>query len=134
MPALRVGVHDAADVFARGMHRGMDHEAGRVHRPRALLDLAPLEIDLHQRRRGDLVEGQAVGIDQEVMRRPRQPRGDVGVDRVVHAVQRDQPVAGGELDAQLAVRAQAAPGERRREIIDGDGHGRWCSSGGGRRH
>ena len=46
----------------------------------ALGQLVAVQVDLHQARRRDLVEHQAVGIDQEVMLRPRHARRDVGVD------------------------------------------------------
>ena len=62
-------------------------------------DLVAVDVDLHQARRGDLLEQQAVRIDQEVMLRPRHARRDVREDHVVPAVQCDQPVGRGEIDA-----------------------------------
>jgi hypothetical protein len=41
----------------------------------------------------------SVGVDQEVVVRAGHARGDVGEDEVAPSVHRDQPVAGGEVDA-----------------------------------
>ena len=95
----RVQMKHAAGVLAHFVDRRMDGEAGRVDAVVALGELVAVEIDLDQARGGDLVEHQAVGIDQEMMLRSRHPRGDVGVDQIVPAIMRDQPVAGGEIDA-----------------------------------
>ena len=95
----RVQVEHAAGVLAHFVDRRMDGEAGRVDAVVALGELVAVEIDLDQARGRDLVEHQAVGIDQEMMFRSRHARGDVGVDQIVPAIMRDQPVAGGEIDA-----------------------------------
>ena len=90
-------------IGARGVNRAVDHVAGVVHGIVVIglqHDFA-LEIDLHEARGVDLVEEEAVGIDEEMLLRPRHPRGDVGVDHVGHAVMRDEPVAGGEIDPRL---------------------------------
>ena len=59
----------------------------------------PSQIDLDQARRRDFVEHQAVRVDQEVMVGARHARRDVGVDQIVPAIQRDEAIAGGEIDA-----------------------------------
>ena len=96
----RVGVHHALHVVARRMHRAVDDEAGRVDRERRLLQHLALDVDLDQARRRDLVEHQAVGIDQVVLG-AGDPGGDVGEDEVVPAEQGDQAVGGGEVEAGL---------------------------------
>ena len=103
-PRRRRGVcmcstHD--DVVARGVDRAVDHEARRVDRVRRLSRPSrPCEVDLHQARRGDLVEDHPVRVDQEVVLGARHARGDVGEDEVVPAEMRDEAVARGEIDAQ----------------------------------
>jgi hypothetical protein len=51
---------------------------GRVHFVVAGHDDVAVEIDLHQVRCRDLLEQQAVGIDQEMMFRARHARRQVG--------------------------------------------------------
>ena len=65
------------------------------------MTLLAVEIDLDEARRGDLVERHAVRIDEEVVLRSGNARRDVREDQIVPAVQRDEPVARGEVDAQL---------------------------------
>jgi hypothetical protein len=66
------------------------------------MQLVALLVDLDQAAGGDFVEHQAVGVDQEVVLGPGDALGaDVGEHQVAPAVQRHQPVAGGEVDAQL---------------------------------
>ena len=96
----RVGVHHALHVVARRMHRAVDDEAGRVDRERRLLQHLAFDVDLDQARRRDLVEHQAVGIDQVVLG-AGDPGGDVGEDEIVPAEQGDQAVGGGEVEASL---------------------------------
>ena len=95
----RVQMEYAAGVLAHPVDRRMDGEAGRVDAVIAPGKLVAVEVDLDQARRGDLVEHQSVGVDQEVMVRPRHPRGDVGIDQIVPAIQCDEAIAGGEIDA-----------------------------------
>jgi hypothetical protein len=63
------------------------------------IDLVAVDVDLHQRRGGDLLEQQAVRVDQKMMLRPRHAGGDVGEDHVVPAMHRDQAIGGGEVFA-----------------------------------
>ena len=65
------------------------------------LTFAPLGVDRDQARRGDLVEEHPVGVDEKVVGVPRQARRDVGEDDVIPPEQRDQAVAGGEIDPEL---------------------------------
>ena len=94
----RVQMKHAAGILAHFMDRRMDGEAGRVDAVVALGELVAVEIDLDQAGGGDLVEHQPVGIDQEMMFRSRHARGDVGIDQIIPAIMRDQPIAGGEID------------------------------------
>ena len=99
-----VRVNDAHDVVARLVHRAVDDVAGRVHRvveAVRLRDHVAGEVDLDQAGGGDLLVQHAVGVDQDVVLRPGDARGDVVVDEVGHAVARDQPVARGEVDAHV---------------------------------
>ena len=94
----RVKVHDAAGVLARLVDGRMDGEAAGLMLIRSRVSFA-VEVDLDQARRRDLLEHHPVGIDQEVMVRARHARRNVGVDEVVPAVQGDEAIAGGEIDA-----------------------------------
>jgi hypothetical protein len=68
------------------------------------LDLVALDIDLDQRRRGNLVEQQTVGVDQKMVMPPRHARGDPGVDQVRPSEQIDEAVAGSKIDPRLPFR------------------------------
>jgi hypothetical protein len=97
----RVGVNHAGHVGTRVMDRAVDDEAGAVDAVRRLAELSSLVIDDDQRRRRHLVEHQAVGIDQEpvlAVGPGGQSRTDVREDQVTPAIERNQPVAGGEID------------------------------------
>ncbi|KAG0923630.1 hypothetical protein G6F31_019432 [Rhizopus arrhizus] len=79
----------------------MDHIAGRIDAVtggRRAEDIAG-QIDLDQAGRGDFVIHHAVGVDQQVIVRAGDARGDMVVDQVAHSEVRHQPVAGGQLDA-----------------------------------
>ncbi len=65
----------------------VDAQAGRV------IDEGAVDVDLDQIGRGDLVEQQAKRVDQEVLIRPRHPRGKVRVDVVGPAFQGGDPVS-----------------------------------------
>lgn len=67
----------------------------------SLGQLIAVQIDLDEARRGDLVEHQPIRVDEKVMLGARHARGDMGVDQIVPAVQRDQAIAGGEIDPLL---------------------------------
>jgi len=86
------------------MDRAVNDETGLVDRVVAVLDEVAVEIDLDQARGGDLAEMQPVGVDEEVIIRPRHARRDMGEDEIVHAEMRDQPVTGGKLYADLLLR------------------------------
>ena len=96
-PGLGVGVHHAGDIGPRPMHRAVDHITGLVDAVTGgVLDDLAIQRHLDQAGGGDLVEHQAVGVDQEMMLRPRHARRNVGEDQVGHAVRRRQPITGGE--------------------------------------
>ncbi|MFK4508871.1 hypothetical protein ABIF81_004049 [Bradyrhizobium daqingense] len=69
-----------------------------------LYSLVAVQIDLDEARRRDLVEHQPVGIDEELVVGAGHARGNVGVDQIVPAVQRDEAIAGGEIDPLLPFR------------------------------
>jgi hypothetical protein len=97
----RVGVQHAADILASRMNAAVNDETSRIDRVRAVAELVAALVDLDQARRGDFVEHQSIGIDQEMMLRPRNAYADVREDEVGPAVKRHQPVTGSKVDAQL---------------------------------
>jgi signal transduction histidine kinase len=105
----RVDVEDAGDVAARRVDGAVDHEAGRVHRIRARLELLAARVDLHEARRGDLVEQHSVGVDEEAVSFAGEAHGDVREHQIVPAEMGDEAVARGQVHA---------------EIVLGRGHGR----------
>ena len=101
-----VGVHHAAGVGPRFVHGAVNDEACGVHREGRVVQLVALHVHLDQARRGDLVEHQAIGVDEEmVLTHPRHRFGqlgaDVGEDQVAPSVQGHQAVAGGKVAPQL---------------------------------
>src|ERR1700679_339827 len=92
-------MHDAAGVLTHLVYGRMDGETGGIYRIRRGADLLAFEIDLDQAGGGDLLEHQPVGVDEEVMLRAWDARGNVGEDEIVPAVERDQSIAGREIDA-----------------------------------
>ena len=106
----RVQVKHATGVLAHLVDRRMDGEARRVDAVFALAELVAVQIDLHQARRRDFLEHQPVRVDQEVMIGARHARRDVGVDQVVPAIQRDETIAGGEIDALVPLGVRHAGG------------------------
>jgi hypothetical protein len=100
-PLVGVQVHHEVGVFAIHMDRRVDGESRRIDKVGRLLEDGALAVDLNQRRGGDLVEPQAVGIDQEVVLRSRHAGGDVGVDHVVPPEERRKPVERGQVDSRL---------------------------------
>ena len=67
----RVRVQHALGVVPGGVDGAVDHEAGRVHRKRRVHDLLAVEVDLDQAGGADLVEEDAVGVDEELVLGPR---------------------------------------------------------------
>ena len=88
----------AGDAFVDG---GVHREARRVDRPARVAHGAAVQVDLHQGRGGDLAEIPPVGIDQEVVLRPRDAGRDVGEDHVVPPVQRHQAIERRQIDPRL---------------------------------
>jgi hypothetical protein len=64
-------------------------------------DDAAVDVDLDQARGRDLLEQHPVGIDEEMVLRARDARGDVREHQVVPAEHRDQAVRGREVHALL---------------------------------
>ena len=69
------------------------------------MQLVALHVDADQAGGGDLVEHQAIGVDEELVlaaaHRLGQLGGDVGEDEVAPSVQGHQAVAGGKVAPQL---------------------------------
>ena len=61
------------------------------------LDLVTLGIDFDQRRRSNLVEQEAIGVDQELIVLPRYTGGDASVNQVRPSKQVDEAVARGKV-------------------------------------
>ena len=99
LTGLGVDVHDGMGILARHVQGAVDGEASGVGHVGRLDDRMALDIDLDERGGGDLLEHQVVGVDEEVMLRPRHPRREVGEDDVIPAIQRHQPIGGGEIGA-----------------------------------
>ena len=101
-PGAGVRVDDAFGIVPGAVHGAVDHIAGGIDRVVVigLQDGLALEVDLDEARGGDLLIQHAVGIDQHVLVGTRHARRDVVVDEVRHAVERNKPVAGGEIDAR----------------------------------
>ena len=91
----RVGVRGGHHVGAGGVDLRVDHERGRVHRPGALDDLAPVVHEqevLHP----DLLEVHAERVDPEVVEQLGVAGGDVAGRALVEAEVPEQPERGGE--------------------------------------
>ena len=97
----RVGVDHALHIGPGFMHGAVNDEACGVHGKRRLHELVAGHVHLDQRRGGDLVKHQPVGVDEKVVICPRQACADVGEDQIAPAVEGHQPVAGRKIGAQL---------------------------------
>ena len=96
----------AVGVSPVHVHRTVDREAGGVHGVRRRLDLVSVHIYLDQARGGHLLEELPVGVDQEVVA-VGHPSGEMGEDQVVPAVERHEPIRGGEIGADGALLGRA---------------------------
>ena len=97
---LGVGVHDAHRVLSGEVDGAVDGVAGAVNLVWGVVENVPVDIDLHEVGRRDLVPPKAKGIQQEMVIGPRNPRRDVVVDqRCRPAVQVSQPIGGSEVDS-----------------------------------
>jgi hypothetical protein len=99
-----VGVKHASHFRPGHVHGAGYRKAAAVDLAIRGLDLVALDIDLDQRRRGNLVEQQTVGVDQKMIVPPRHARGDPGVDQVRPSEQIDEAVAGSKIDPRLPFR------------------------------
>jgi hypothetical protein len=93
----RVGVEDARHFQPGPMHGAGYRKAGAIDLAFRGLDLVALGIDLDQRRRGELIEQETVGVDQETVVLARHPCGNAGVDQIRPSKQVDETVAGCEV-------------------------------------
>ena len=99
-PRRGVRVHDAMRVFAHRMDRAVDDEPGLVHRMRRRIHRRALQPDLDQVGGRDLAVIEAERVDEVMALRAGHAQGDVVVDELSPAHEIEDPVAGGELNAQ----------------------------------
>ena len=83
------------------MHRARHRKPGAVDLGVAGLDLVTLGIDFDQRRRSNLVEQEAIGVDKELIVLPRYASGDASVNQVRPSKQVDEAVARGKVNPGL---------------------------------
>ena len=99
-----VGVHHAMRIVPYRVDGAVDGEAGGVHREFRGQEFVAVHVDFHQAGRGDFIEHQTVGVDQELRLAARdavgQAQADVGEHQIAPAVHGHQAVGGGELAAQ----------------------------------
>jgi hypothetical protein len=81
-----VQMHDAERIGACRVDSRMQSEPGCVDRMLAGPDDVTCNVDFHQIRGADFVEGETERIDQKVARLVGDARGDVRVDEIVPAV------------------------------------------------
>ncbi len=83
--------------------RRVYREARRIDRPRTVFELLAIEVDLEQVARRHLAVVQAEGVDQELLlttgHAVGQAQRDVVVDHLGPPQQREDAVAGGQLDS-----------------------------------
>src|SRR5580692_1202325 len=79
----------------------MNDEGGDVDAVCRVVKLVAAGVDLHQARRGDLVEQEAVGVDQKLVLMSGDTQRNMIVDQIIHAELRHHAVAGGELDPRI---------------------------------
>jgi hypothetical protein len=94
-------MHYTADVLSRLVHGAVDHETGRIYSIGRVQHFLAGEIDLDETTGRHLLKKQAVGIDEKVLIRPRNSRGNMREHEIIPAVHRDQPVARREIDPNL---------------------------------
>jgi hypothetical protein len=98
---LRMRVHAAGDIRPRHVHGAMDDEAGRIDLVVRVADDVAVDIHLDQARGGDLLEHEAIGIDEEVVAGTRHAGRKMRADQVRPAEQVHQPVGRRQVDAPL---------------------------------
>jgi hypothetical protein len=100
----------------------VDDEARGVDRKGRVVQLLTLLVDLDQAGGRDFVEEHAVRIDQELVWRARDPRGDMGEHEVLPAEARHQAIAGGEIHPDRPFLGRHCVLERP-DVESGVGHG-----------
>ena len=105
----RVRVDHARHFRPRRMHGAMDNVAGLVHAVAKGSEIGRAEnlaivVDLDQARRGNLLVQHPVGIDQKRALLTGYARRNMVGDHVGHAVELDQAITRGKIDARLPLR------------------------------
>ena len=92
-----VQMQDAMGVVTYFVDRAVNRITRRIDLVRTVECLPAGKVDPNEARCSDLIEHQAVGIDQEIMR-SRHARRDMRENQVIPAEQRHQPIGGREID------------------------------------
>ena len=79
-----------------------------------------MQIDAHEIRGSDFLEHQSIRIDQKIVT-ARHARRDVREDQIIPAEVRDQPIAGGEIDAGRPLLGRHLIADIERDVVD-DAH------------
>jgi hypothetical protein len=95
-----MGMKGADDIRACAEHRTMNGEAGSIH-VRTWPNAMPFSIHRYQVGCTDLIEQQAIWIEQKAIVSARQAGSDVGVHGIGHSQPMQDPITGCELNADL---------------------------------
>ncbi len=101
-PVRCVQMNDATGIVTHLVNRGMDGEARRVHRVRRVSDCLAVEPDFQKARRRDLLEHHPIGVDEKMMLRAWNACRYMRENEIVPAMERDEPIACGQIDADAA--------------------------------
>ena len=96
-----VGVQHAARVFTPLVNAAVNDETRRVDGVGRVAELVAVLVDLDQAGGRDFVKHHAVGVDQKMVFGAGNAGADVGEHQVAPAIRCHQPIAGGQVAAQL---------------------------------
>ena len=86
-------MHNGTCIVTPHVYGAVDSKAGWIHPAKtAGFYYLPVSVHLHQRGGSNLVEQQAVGVDQEMMFRARYPGREVGKNQVIPPEQGDKTI------------------------------------------
>src|SRR6056297_2130864 len=94
-------MHYAGGILTNRMDGAVNGETGRVDVELVRVDLVPFLVDAYQAGGRDFLEHHAVRIDQEMVLVTGNPQGNMREDQIVPAVEGNQAVGGGKINAQL---------------------------------